>query len=454
MIYEMDNEAVPTLSSEAEDATVSSPPAAAPARVMGAIPGAVVMTQRCAAALRAYLAENGLHHYRIYSCNDADALEAEQHLDALGEAGAAWHPLPPLVAGGRDIASLTHDTERGTRAWDAGVLRLRRHDIVLARWYWLDVNDYGALRALRLLAARSPMDVERLRDAVAAQRRTSAAAVWQVIRGYAWKDLPRTPRPAQVDLLLPESLHRAVDADIVRFFTPEVAALYRELGVPHRRGVLLHGPPGNGKTSLIRLIGARLPKVPVLILRPDQEFDTDDLEEVIRRWTEQAPAILVIEDLNWLLEKVNVSTFLNLLDGVDAPAAGGLLLIATTNHPDQLDSAVNNRPGRFDVVIEVAPPDKALRHAFLRCRLPSDILESAVDAVVDRTGGLSFAHLQEILRLSGLHAIHAGRVARGPDDLLRAADAVREMNREAERGFAARPEMPFGLLPLRDAKQR
>lgn len=453
MIYEMDNEAVPTLSSEADDEMTSSPPAAAPARVMGAMPGAIVMTQRCAAALRAYLAENGLHHYRIYSCTDGEAMEAEQHLDALGEAGAAWHPLPPLVAGGRDIAGLTHDTERGTRAWESGVLRLRRHDIVLARWYWLDVNDYSGLRALRLLAARSPTDVQRLRDAVASQRRAGAASVWQIIRGYSWKDVPHTPRPGQVDLLLPESLHCTVDADIVRFFTPEVAALYRELGVPYRRGVLLHGPPGNGKTSLIRLIGARLPEVPVLILRPDQEFDTDDLEEVIRRWTEQAPAILVIEDLNWLLEKVNVSTFLNLLDGVDAPAAGGLLLIATTNHPDQLDSAVNNRPGRFDVVIEIAPPDKALRRAFLRNHLAGGVSDSALEAVVDRTGGLSFAHLQEILRLSGLHAIHASRAAREPEDLLRAADAVRQMNQEAERGFAAKPEMPFGLLPLRDAKR-
>lgn len=453
MIYEMDNESVSSLSNETDDEMTSSPPAAPPARVMGAIPGAVVMTQRCAAALRAYLAENGLHHYRIYSCTDGEALEAEQHLDALGEVGAAWHPLPPLVADGRDIASLTHDAENGTRAWEAGVLRLRGYDVVLARWYWLDVNDYGGLRALRLLAARSPTDVQRLRDAVADRRRVGAAAVWQIIRGYAWKDLPRTPRPAHVNLLLPESLHRTVDAHIVRFFTPQVAALYRDLGVPYRRGVLLHGPPGNGKTSLIRLIGARLPEVPVLILRPDQEFDTDSLEEVIRRWTEQAPAILVIEDLNWLLEKVNVSTFLNLLDGVDAPSAGGLLLIATTNHPDQLDNAVNNRPGRFDVVIEVAPPDKALRRAFLRNRLPDAVLESALDAVADRAAGLSFAHLQEILRLSGLHAIHAGRASREPDDLLRAADAVRQMNQQAERGFAAKPEMPFGLLPLRDAKR-
>ena len=73
------------------------------------------------------------------------------------------------------------------------------------------------------------------------------------------------------------------------------------------------------------------------------------------------PAVLVIEDLDWLLEHTNVSTFLNLIDGVESDggrAAGGLLLIATTNHPDKLDPAVNNRPGRFDVVVEIPPPDE------------------------------------------------------------------------------------------------
>ena len=452
MIDEMNNHVFATQAGEADDVSLS-PPAAAPARVMGAIPGAVVMTQRCAAALRGYLAENGLHHYRLFSSGDGDVIDAEQFLESLGEAGAAWQPLPPLVAGGRDLAAMTHDPADGTKVWEPGVLRLRMHEVVIARWYWVDVNDYSSLRSLRLIAARSADDVQRLRDAVAAQRRAGAQAVWQIVRGYSYEDLPRTPRPSAVDLLLPDLLRRTVEADIVSFFTAKVEALYRELGVPYRRGVLLHGPPGNGKTSLIRLIGARLPRVPVMILRPDDDFDTGALEEVIRRWTDQAPAILVIEDLNWLMEKVNVSTFLNLLDGIESPPAGGLLLVATTNHPELLDGALNNRPGRFDVVIEVLPPDKALRRAFLRRHLAGDVTDATIDVLVDRSGGLSFAHLQEILRLSGLHAIHAGRARRDADDLLRAADAVRQMNAEAHRGFPVKPEMPFGLLALRDRQR-
>jgi SpoVK/Ycf46/Vps4 family AAA+-type ATPase len=191
-----------------------------------------------------------------------------------------------------------------------------------------------------------------------------------------------------------------------------------------------------------------------MLLRTSASFDSDDLEEVIRRWTAQAPAILVIEDLNWLLEKVNVSLFLNLLDGVDSKTGdGGLLLIATSNHPDQLDPAINNRPGRFDVVIEMPPPDRAMRSSFLHRKL-AEIDAGAIEKVASQTEGLSFAHLQEILRLSGLTAIQGGRTRRTVEDVQSAASAVIGTHEQAVRGFPRTPEVPFGLLPLRDRRQQ
>jgi ATP-dependent 26S proteasome regulatory subunit len=204
----------------------------------------------------------------------------------------------------------------------------------------------------------------------------------------------------------------------------------------------MYGPPGNGKTSLIRMIGARVPEVPCMLLRPQCNFDADDLDEVFRRWTGRPPCVLVIEDLDWLLGEVNVSRFLNALDGVETRATGGLLLLATTNHPQKLDPAVNNRPGRFDVVIEVP----------LSRRLPS--FDAAVlEKVAAATEWLSFAHLQEVLRLSGLLAIHAGRTERTEEDLLGAARTVREAHEEANGGFRGKFEIPFGLGPLAAAKR-
>jgi SpoVK/Ycf46/Vps4 family AAA+-type ATPase len=195
--------------------------------------------------------------------------------------------------------------------------------------------------------------------------------------------------------------------------------------------------------------------VPGFILRPAAGFDADDLTAVVRRWTAQAPAILVIEDLDWLLKQVDVSSFLNQIDGVDSESTtGGLLLLATTNHPERLDPAVNNRPGRFDVVIEVPAPDEPTRMAYLKRHLP-DVFDETLRKAAADADGLAFAHLREIVRLSGLLAINAGRTARTDDDVRAAVATVRAAYDEAVRGFPGKLEMPFGLGYLRrEARHR
>ena len=415
------------------------------APLVGMVPEAIVFTERAVAALRAYLVGHGLADYRIFYASDLDLYDLDEYLKPMGQE-PLWEPLPPAVAGGAALAGLSHD-KTGAWIWESGCLHLRRHEVVVARWYWVD-NSNAALESVVVCAAPTAGHYFRLRQELERRRHDRGAAVWQVVTsGYGEPErVPREPVAAG-DLVLPPRLLERVEAEVLRFFSDEAAALYKALAVPHRRGMLLYGPPGNGKTSLIRLIGGRLPQVPAMILRPSAKFDTDALGGVIQRWTRQAPAMLIVEDLDWLLKQVNVSTFLNLLDGVESAAGGGLLLIATTNHPEDLDPAINNRPGRFDVVVEVPPPDEALRLQFLRGRLPA-AGDEAVRRVATDTEGLAFAHLQEILRLSGLLAINAGRRERTDEDLLRAAETVRQSHEDAVRGFPRQPDVPFGLAAL------
>jgi hypothetical protein len=421
-----------------------------PAPPVAPLPEGLAFTERAAADLRAYLDRAGLGEYRVFYNYylDVDFDDVDEHLAALGEDGVAWEPLPGTL--GRGVTGVR--VERGeARGSEPGCLHLRRHEVVLARWLWVDpADDY--LKDVWMCAAPTADHYARLREAVRRERHGRAAAEWRIVSGAGpGERVPRASSENADGLMLPERLRERVDAEIVRFFGDDAAALYASLRVPYRRGVLMHGPPGNGKTSLIRHIGARLPRVPGFILRPSAGFDTDDLSAVIRRWTTQAPGILVIEDLDWLLKEVEVSTFLNLIDGVDSAATGGLLLLATTNHPEKLDPAINNRPGRFDVVIEVPPPDEPLRLAYLRRHLP-EASGAALRRVAADADGLAFAHLQEIVRLSGLLAINAGRATRSDDDVLRAAQTVRDAFDDAVRGFPGKPEVPFGLGHLHKLK--
>ncbi len=281
------------------------------------MPAALAFTEQAAAILQQYLCKHDLDHYRIYYVCKMDLDDLERMLDLLDDS-ARWETLPPLTRNGAAITPLTHNSTQAW-TWPTGCLRLRRQEVVLARWYWEMVDHRGQLRCVDLCAAPSPEHYLRLQDEVRRHRRIRTAATWQIVAGYAWRDGPRVDRDAALapDLILSDELRRRIQSDIVRFFDDEVARLYESLKVPYRRGILLHGPPGNGKTSLIRQIGLDLPKLPIMILRPIGDFDDDDLQEVIRRWRNQAPAILVIEDLNWLLQQVNLSTFLNLIDGVE-----------------------------------------------------------------------------------------------------------------------------------------
>ena len=323
---------------------------------VGPLPPGLVLTQRCAGILRQYLISHELSGYRILHSTDLDLEDTERYLKALGES-AAWEPIASVLDHGAALDALTHGST-GAKIWRSGILHLQKHEIVLARWYWVD--EHSAFRQLWLCAAPTAQKYLRLRDEVRAGRRARGNTVWQVIRD-GWGEPERLPRESLVaeELILTVDLRSRIERDVVHFFSPQVVALYASLKVSHRRGVLLHGPPGNGKTSLIRLIGATLPDVPMFVLRPSSRFNADALQLVITRWKSQAPAALIIEDLDWLLKNVNISAFLNALDGIDTAPAAGMLLIATTNHPAQLDAAINNRPGRFDVVIEIPCPDKA-----------------------------------------------------------------------------------------------
>uniref|UniRef100_A0A1J3G7U4 AAA+ ATPase domain-containing protein n=1 Tax=Noccaea caerulescens TaxID=107243 RepID=A0A1J3G7U4_NOCCA len=150
------------------------------------------------------------------------------------------------------------------------------------------------------------------------------------------------------------------------------------LGLRPTKGVLIHGPPGTGKTSLARSFahesGVNFFSVngPEIISQYLGESEKA-LDEVFRSASNAAPAVVFIDDLDAIaparkegseeLSQRMVATLLNLMDGISR--SDGVVVIAATNRPDSIEPALR-RPGRLDREIEIGVPSSAQRFDILR----------------------------------------------------------------------------------------
>ncbi len=200
-------------------------------------------------------------------------------------------------------------------------------------------------------------DVERLAAEVA--RRAAVVEHRQLVDLYNRHGGCTTvtiPKRMPETLCLPRGLFDSTEQRLREFCGAREQ--YEWAGIPWRMGVLLHGEPGTGKTSLAHALASRLGLRIAVITLADFESD-HEMVDVFRSVEEQA--VVLIEDVDCAFRQrdeggeaasgVSFSGFLNCIDGVMAPQ-NGRILVMTTNHVDRLDPALI-RPGRIDLRIEV-----------------------------------------------------------------------------------------------------
>ncbi len=178
-----------------------------------------------------------------------------------------------------------------------------------------------------------------------------------------------------------------------------------------KRGLLLYGPPGVGKTHTIRYLVGRLTGVTVIELTGDALSMIGTACSVARALQ---PAMVVVEDVDLIAENRGrhsgahplLFELLNEMDGLAEDA--DVVFLLTTNRADLLEPALASRPGRVDQAVALELPDReARRRLFALYQGALDVDGTRLDTVLDRTEGVTASFVKELLRRAALVAAEA-----------------------------------------------
>ena len=240
------------------------------------------------------------------------------------------------------------------------------------------------------------------------------------------------PRPAVTaqDVVLPDGVLETIEQHIIG-----IADWSRELlsaGQHLKRGLLLHGPPGTGKTHTVRYLTGRLADSTVILLTGRSIRFIDQAAALARRLQ---PSMVVLEDVDLVATDRDYTpdgnpllfSLLDAMDGVGADA--DVTFVLTTNRADILETALADRPGRVDLAVEIPRPDAGCRERLLRVYVRDLALEADLDPVVAGTEGVTASFVKEMIRRTVLVSLRAGE---RPPVLRDAhfAEVLAEMNSE------------------------
>lgn len=293
--------------------------------------------------------------------------------------------------------------------------------VVLNLFYQAGPNSDGETETRVLVASRDSVEpVIRLLETLDVRDSTPTLTVY---RSEPCRILPCD----WDDLVLDPSVVSLLKNDFLGFWSKE--AFFRERKLPFRRGALLFGPPGNGKSTAIRamMTSRQLCAYTLRLFEPNAS--DLDLEGLFDEALSARPAMVIFEDLDRAFPRsgqsktqVSLQCLLNALDG--AASGEGLYIVATANDPAALDSAILRRPGRFDRIVQFSNPTRKLRRQYFQ-KMRLNLEPAALERPVADSAGFSFAMCREATILAAQYSFERKDEIR-TEDLLRGVHVLRE----------------------------
>jgi cell division protease FtsH len=235
------------------------------------------------------------------------------------------------------------------------------------------------------------------------------------------------------EIVMPKGVLESVEQHVVGI--AKHRDMLRTLGQHLKRGVLLHGAPGAGKTMTVRYLASHLVDTTVIVLTGAGLRAITPSCQMARAL---APALVVIEDVDLIANERHqqghetnplLFALLNEMDGIDGDA--DVAFVLTTNRADILEPALAQRPGRIDLAVEVPLPNAACRRRLLRqYGKPVGLTFADPADLVERMKGVPASFIKELVRRAVVNALHRGEtvneehVSEALDQLSQASDSL------------------------------
>ncbi|MDT7890545.1 MAG: CDC48 family AAA ATPase [Candidatus Nanopusillus sp.] len=220
--------------------------------------------------------------------------------------------------------------------------------------------------------------------------------------------------------------------------------IYEKLGIEPPKGILLYGPPGTGKTLLAKAIATEIGANFIAIKGPEifsKWFGESEkmIREIFRKAKQVAPAVIFFDEIDAIAPRRGSSVGTNVYDSIvnqllaemdGITTRGDVIVIAATNRPDIIDPALL-RPGRFDRIIYIPPPDYKARLEILKIKTRNMPLAPDVnlEEIARITEGYSGADLELLVKEAAINRIRLLYESKRKQGL-KEEEALKELEKE------------------------